>query len=183
MGEKRPVEERLRSLMLASLDGDAAQYRTLLKELTEHLRRYVARRLPPGQAANAEDVVQDCLMAIHTRRMTYDRQRPFTAWAYAIARYKLIDHLRQRRVTEPIEEDDALFGVDEEDKISARLDVEGLLKSVPAATGALIREVQIEGASIAEAARRADISETAAKVRIHRGLKALATMIAGGRTT
>jgi RNA polymerase sigma-70 factor (ECF subfamily) len=55
---------------------------------------------------DVEDLVQETLMAVHTRRATYDRAQPFTPWAFALARYKLIDHWRRRkvRVTLPIDD-------------------------------------------------------------------------------
>src|SRR6201994_2174922 len=95
--------------MLAGLAGEAEPYRRLLNELSEVLRRYYARRVPAG--LDAEDLVQETLIAVHTRRATYDAGQPFTAWAYAIARYKLIDALRRGRahLRAPAEEADALF--------------------------------------------------------------------------
>ena len=62
------TEQRLRGLMLASLDGDAASYRTLLAELSRHLRSYFLRRLTPAYAAQADDLVQDMLLRPATRR-------------------------------------------------------------------------------------------------------------------
>jgi RNA polymerase sigma-70 factor (ECF subfamily) len=52
-----------------------------------------------------EDLVQETLLAMHTRRDTYDPQRPFTAWAYAIARYKMIDRLRGRARAEALQDE------------------------------------------------------------------------------
>ena len=81
-------EAQYRDWMLAALMGDAQAYRRLLEGLTRHLRSYYARRL---DTAAAEDAVQETLIAIHTRRASYDPALPFTAWVYGIARYKLID--------------------------------------------------------------------------------------------
>src|ERR1700712_4473418 len=103
------IELRLRGLMLAGLAGEAQPYRRLLDELSGLLRAYYGRRVPPG--VDAEDLVQETLIAVHTRRSTYDDGQPFTAWAYAIARYKLIDALRRGRahLRAPAEAADALF--------------------------------------------------------------------------
>ncbi|MDF2982355.1 MAG: sigma-70 family polymerase sigma factor [Devosia sp.] len=170
------MEARLRALMLKALDGDAGAYRMLLEELRRTLRPYFARRLTPGLAANSDDLVQDTLMAIHTRRLTYDRNQPLTAWVHAIARYKLIDHFRRSKVraTVPLEDDAALFARDDTGDASARMDVDTVLSSLPARRADLIRQVRLEGASIAEAAARSGMSESAVKVSIHRGLKSLA---------
>ncbi|CAN7639249.1 sigma-70 family RNA polymerase sigma factor [Devosia sp. LjRoot16] len=177
------MEARLRALMLKALDGDASAYRMLLEELRRTLRPYFARRLTPALAANSDDLVQETLMAIHTRRLTYDRNQPLTAWVHAIARYKLIDHFRRSKVraTMPLEDDAALFARDETGDASARMDVDTVLSSLPARRADLIRQVRLEGASIAEAAARSGMSESAVKVSIHRGLKSLADRF-GGRS-
>jgi RNA polymerase sigma factor (sigma-70 family) len=182
MGERADTESELRALMLASLDGDSAAYRRLLATAGVLLRRYFARRLHAGLAGNAEDLAQETLMAIHARRLTYDREQKFTAWLYAIARYKLIDHFRRARVRAavPLEDEEAFLGTDEEPGISARLDVEALLGTLPEKPRELIRQTRIEGHSVAEAAARAGMTETAAKVSIHRGLKALMARMTGG---
>jgi len=174
-------EARLRPLMLKALDGDAAAYRMLLADLRGHFSRYFARRLAPSLAANADDLVQETLLAIHAKRMTYDRTQPFTAWAYAIARYKLIDHFRRNRLraTLPLEEDAAIFASDESEATTARIDVEAALSTIPPKPAELIRQVRLEGASIADAAARLGMSETAAKVSIHRGLKSLVARFGG----
>lgn len=175
------MEARLRPLMLKALDGDAAAYRLLLTELRGHLLRYFARRLAPSLAANADDLVQETLLAVHAKRMTYDRSQPLTAWVHAIARYKLIDHFRRHklRATLPLEEDAAIFADDVSEATTARIDVEAALGTIPEKPAALIRQVKLEGASVADAAARLGMTETAAKVSIHRGLKSLAARFGG----
>jgi RNA polymerase sigma-70 factor (ECF subfamily) len=174
------TEDRLKALMLAALDGDAAAYRLLLSALSSQLRAYFGRRLG-GANAEAEDLVQETLMAVHSKRATYDRTKPFTPWLHAVARYKLIDHFRQRRIRPSVAIDDVdePFAEDESEATAARIDVERLLNTVPPASGTLVRQVKIEGRTVAEAAAAAGISETAAKLRIHRGLKALALKARG----
>jgi len=176
------TEKRLRGLMLASLDGDAAAYRKLLSELTRYLRPYFARRLTPAHASHAEDLVQDTLLAVHSRRMTYDRDRPFTAWLHAVAHHKFVDHVRRHaiRPTVPLEDDAPVFASDDSAHAADRLDVDAVLSDVSPRTADLIRQTRLEGASVAEAAARHGMTETAAKVSIHRGLKALMARFAGG---
>jgi len=163
--------------MLAALDGDAAAYRTLLAQLAPHLRAFFMRRL--GSGADAEDLVQETLIAIHTKRATYDPALPFTAWLHAIARYKLIDHFRRSKVrrTLPLEEADSVFAEEEADAATAKRDVEVLLARLPKAKGDLVRQTKIEGLSTAEAAERTGLSESGVKVGVHRALKALSAMI------
>src|SRR5258708_37327938 len=95
------VEAELKDLMVAGLNGGAAAHRNRLDHLSRRLRAYYKTRLERigRSATEAEDLVQEALLAIHVRRHTYDRIEPFTPWVYAIARYKLIDHLRATRAS------------------------------------------------------------------------------------
>jgi RNA polymerase sigma-70 factor (ECF subfamily) len=167
--------------MVAALDGNQASYRTLLAELRTRLLAFFGRRLSSALSASADDLVQETLLAIHTRRLTFDRAQRFSSWAYAIARYKLIDHLRRHRshATVPIEDDSVLIGEETESGIAARLDVETLMADVPARQRELLRSVKIDGASIAEAAAAQGMTETAAKVSIHRTMKSLNRKVGG----
>jgi RNA polymerase sigma-70 factor (ECF subfamily) len=165
-------EAQYRDWMLAALMGDASAYRKLLGDLTLHLRSYYARRLDP---AAAEDAVQETLIAIHTRRASYEPGLPFTAWVYGIARYKLIDEYRRhkRRATVPLDEAADLFGHDEAQEAIARRDVIKLLDKLPPAKRQLVKDIKLDGVSVAEAAKRTGMSESAVKVTVHRALKSL----------
>lgn len=163
--------------MLLSLEGDAAAYRELLRELAVCLRAYYRRRLGDG-CSETEDLVQETLIAVHARRASYDRSQPFTAWAYAMARYKLIDHLRRARVraTVSIDACEELFAVDEQEQTAALRDVDRLLSHLPQPQRDAIRLTRLEGLSIDEAAARLGRTAPSTKVGIHRGLKRLLTL-------
>ena len=173
------IELRLRGLMLAALAGEAGPYRQLLDELSARLRAYYSRRVPPG--LDAEDLVQETLIAVHTRRATYDPGQPFTAWAYAIARYKLIDALRRSRLhlKAPLDDADELFVRPGAEAAMAGRDLERVLGRLSPRTQALIRDVKITGLSTREAAEKHAMSESAVKVAVHRGLKALGVRFGG----
>ena len=169
-------------MMLAGLAGDASAYRRLLEELSLYLRAYFIRRLGDRGKADAEDLVQETLMAVHAKRATYDVERPFTAWLHAVAKYKLADHYRRgrRRVTVSLDDVDEPFAPDEATAAMAYYDVQRLLQTLPEAKQALIRRVRIEGQSVAEASASTGMSESSVKVTIHRGLKALGSRLKGG---
>src|SRR6516162_1937521 len=84
--------------MLLAMSGDSAAYHRLLKAITPVLRSAARRGLArAGQAVDqAEDIVQDILLAVHLKRHTWDASAPFAPWLFAIARNKLIDALRRR---------------------------------------------------------------------------------------
>lgn len=173
-------EDQLKTWMVDGLNGDAAAYAALLKALVPTLRAFYRRRL--GDEDAVEDLVQETLIAVHTRRMSYDRERMFSAWMFAVARYKLADHFRRRRQHCDLDAIDSLssFGGFEEET-NARMDLDTLLVELPAKQAGLIRKTRIEGQSIAEAAHEAGLGESDVKVSIHRGLKALALRLRGGR--
>jgi RNA polymerase sigma-70 factor (ECF subfamily) len=176
-------EIELKALMLASLDGDAVSHRALLERLSRRLRAYYKGKLAGiGRgAAEAEDLVQEAVLAIHIKRHTYDAAEPLTPWVHAIARYKLIDFLRRTRTsfTEvPIDEADQIMAHDDNVSAESTYDVRRLMERLPKNMRCAIEAVKLDGQSIAEAADRCGISESAVKVNIHRGLKMLAASIA-----
>ena len=175
-------EIELKVLMLASLDGDAASHRALLDRLSHRLRAYYKAKLARiGRgAAEAEDLVQEAVLAIHFKRHTYDPAEPLTPWVHAIARYKLIDFLRRNRASRadvPIEEANAIMAHDDNVSAESTYDVRRLMERLPKNMRCSIEAVKLDGLSIAEAAVQCGISEPGVKVNIHRGLKALATLI------
>lgn len=179
-------ELELKALMLASLGGDAAAHRALLDRLSRHLRGYYKRHLVRSgrSAEEAEDLVQEALLAIHLKRHTFDVESLFTPWVHAVARYKLIDHMRRNRISRtsvPIDDHRDLLATDDETAIESTHDLERLLARLPEKTRQTIEAVKLEGKSVAETAARYHMSESNVKITIHRGLKALAALI--GRQT
>ncbi len=182
------IEAELRDLMVAGLDGDSAAHRTLLAQLSRRLRAYYKVRLERiGRSpAEAEDLVQEALLAIHIQRHTYTLSEPFTPWVYAIARYKLIDHLRRTRAQmtdASLEEAGELLAEDDHIASESAYDLRRLLGQLPAKMRQAIQCVKIDGLSVAEAANRCRVSEAAIKVNVHRGLKRLAAAIAREKET
>ena len=173
-------EDQLRAWMTGGLDGDATSHAMLLRALVPLLRRYFRRRL--SAAGEIEDLVQETLIAVHTRRASYDRGRAFMPWLFAIARYKLVDHFRRIPATIPIEGLGEVLAIEGfEAESSAALDVTRLLDTLPPASPAAIRRTRIDGLSTAEAAKAAGIGESDVKVSVHRGIKALMARLQGDR--
>jgi RNA polymerase sigma factor (sigma-70 family) len=176
----RANEDELRRLMISGLDGNAGDHAALLRLLVPLLRGFYRRR-SNGSEDDIEDLVQETLIAVHTRRATYDRDRIFTAWLFAVARYKMIDHFRRVRRLQPIEGMEELLVADGfEDASGARLDVDDLLETLPAKQARMIRATRIDGLSIAEAAAASGIGESDVKISVHRGIKSLMARIQGG---
>jgi len=178
------LEIQLRPIFLAALAGDAAAYRLFLDTISLRLRGYLRQMLARAgrtEVSEVEDVLQETLLALHLSRHTYDATSPVTAWAHAIARYKLVDHLRRsgRHAGNLPLDDEAyqLAGPADEAASEARLDLERALAALPDRTRSLIGRVKLQGTSVAEAAQAAGMTENAAKVAIHRGLQAMAKFL------
>lgn len=173
-------EEQLRDLFVRGLAGDCAAYHAFLEQLSAHLRAYYRRRLS-GLPDEVEDLVQESLLAVHTQRHTYDAGQPLTAWIHAIAKYKLVDLFRRRAArdvyNDSLNEDHALLAESDTNAVTGRLDVTKLLERLPPRQRMLIVHMKLSGYSVVETARMTGLSESAVKVGVHRGLKALAAMV------
>lgn len=176
----KAAEQRLRTLLLEGMAGDAKAYQAFLTQLSAHLRSFLRRRLS-ALPDDIEDLVQDILLAVHNQRHTYRPDQPLTAWVNAMARYKLIDLLRSRSGREalnvPMEDDMALFASNDHDAADARRDVNTLLQQLPDNQRLPIIHTKLEGLSVTEAAAATGMSESAIKVGVHRGMKALAKLM------
>ncbi|RKP53601.1 sigma-70 family RNA polymerase sigma factor [Pararobbsia silviterrae] len=177
-------ETHLRVLFLRGLDGDSAGYRQFLTELGAHLRGFLRRRLH-DRAADVEDLVQEILLAVHNARHTYRADEPLTAWIHAIARYKLSDYFRARSrheaLNDPLDDVFEWLAAPDLEAAHAKRDVASLLEQLPDRQRLPIVHVKLEGRSVTETAKLTGMSESAVKVGVHRGLKALAARIRGTR--
>jgi RNA polymerase sigma-70 factor (ECF subfamily) len=120
---------------------------------------------------------------VHTRRDTYDRSQLFTPWLYAIARYKLLDYLRRTKVSfRDIPTDDAedLIAQNDLDGVESAYDLDNLLATLQPKARRAIRDMKLQGLSVRETAAKTGMSESAVKVSVHRGLKALSALVKKG---
>jgi RNA polymerase sigma-70 factor (ECF subfamily) len=173
----RMSEGDLKARMLAGLGGDARAHAALLRAVTPLLRAFFARRMP-DHVGDVEDLVQETLIALHTRRSSFERERPFTPWLFSIARHKLIDHFRRSRRHQPIDGlEEILASEGFEQSSNAAMDVERLLRHLPEKQARVIRETKLQGLSVADVAARAGLGVSDVKVSVHRGLKTLSSCV------
>ena len=170
----RADEATLARLMRMSQGGDRQAYAALLEACQRWLRSYYSGRIAPSAL---DDLVQETLIALHTKRASWDAARPFLPWLAAIARYRWVDHLRRLYRAAEHELHEELVGADDEPAVAARISLDRLLGLLPPAQERAIALVKIEGLSIVEASEITGQSESLVKVNIHRGLKKLAAMI------
>src|ERR1044072_7892575 len=137
--------------MRSALAGDDAAYQRLLGAVAPVLRANARRALVrAGQPADqAEDIVQDILLAVHLKRHTWDVKAPFAPWLFAIARNKLIDALRRPGRA-------GRAGPHRRPRRGRRRDV--------------LQSIAVDSQSIKATAAKLSMSEGAVRVALHRGL-------------
>jgi RNA polymerase sigma-70 factor (ECF subfamily) len=178
------AEQELQSagLMRRAQAGDQAAYASLLVLLTSATRQFARARL--GAVPWVDDVVQETLLAVHRARQTYDPERPFAPWFYAVASSRLIDVIRrERRVTARELSGDVLPEAMVEQPLSRdELDVEAIhaaVASLPERQREVIEALKFRDQSVREVAGRLGMTESAVKVTAHRGYQALKRLLRG----
>lgn len=173
------MESRLSGLMNLTLQGDRAAYDELLTACGKLLKPYFQRRLNRGGPMNynhvSEDLVQETLLAVHAKRATFDPERLFMPWLFAIAHYKLVDHFRQHRVKVPVEDQD--FAVFKDPDL--RHDLETALASLSPQQREVVGLTKVQQWSVEETAQATGLSVPNVKVTVHRALKALRQRMGG----
>ena len=179
----KPDEVEWAVLMRAANAGDAAAYERFLRIVLPALRSFARAAVArAGPHVEAEDVVQETLIAIHLKRHTWIASEPIGPWIRAIARHKLIDALRRRgrHVRIPVEEVEDILPAEEATTDYSRHDLERHLHRLPARQRGVIQAIALEGRSIRQTAELLKISEGAVRVALHRGVAALATIMQQG---
>lgn len=170
------LKQRDRSLserMSRAQKGDSAAYQELLFELKPMIESHIKRTLRRWgklEAVRTEDLLQETLMAIHAKRHTYDPNHPFGPWVYAIARHKVIDELRRRRVEIELSEENLI----EDNGLSQteiQLDLLASLAHLSGRDRSLVEDVKIRQMPLREVSQKHGITESAVKVAVHRAVR------------
>lgn len=91
MNDSRTDEQ----LLAAHIDRDAKALPVLMRRYTRELHTFLSRFV--GNAATAEDLVQDVFIQVHSSATSFDLTRRLKPWLYTIAANKARDFLRSRR--------------------------------------------------------------------------------------
>ena len=176
----RETSPDLETLMAAYVDGDGRAFDALYHALEADVRRLLRRRL--RNPARVEDAFQKTFLNVHAARRRYKRGAPVRPWVLTIARNVAFDLLRKKSSSErPLAEEVALRLPDPNDVIQERealRSLERALGDLPYDKREVVRLHKIEGMPMAEVAERMGINEGTARVRAHRGYKALRERLA-----
>jgi RNA polymerase sigma-70 factor (ECF subfamily) len=162
--------------MRQSLSGDKAAYAALLQETARFLRPFLSKRL--SFSSEVDDVLQEVLISIHKARHTYDGNRPYQPWVYAIAKFRLQDYLRAH-YADPLRhaaDFDELEEILPEDVTETAISYEPIKEEVQKLPGKQVAILQLmhqEGYTAKEVAQKLGMNESAVKVAAHRAYKVL----------
>jgi RNA polymerase sigma-70 factor, ECF subfamily len=172
------------ALLRAANAGDSSAYGRFLRELAPVLRAFVRHLLArtSSAGAEAEDIVQDILLAIHLKRQTWIETAPVAPWVFTIARHKTIDALRRRgrHIDVPIDDFAEVLAADTAEPDLASMYVERQLQTLPDGQRKVVQAIAVAGDSISEAAEKLMMTQGAVRVALHRGLAALAARTTKG---
>jgi RNA polymerase sigma factor (sigma-70 family) len=161
------------------LQGDARAFDVLFGRHAPSVRRFVARMAGPEAA---DDLTQATFLSLVRARDRFRRGSAFKPWLFAIAANAARDHLRRRR-PEQLTDEGELPQVEAEPPPSTDQGLERKVREaidqLPAAQREAILLHRFEGLSFAEVAQAVGASESAVKVRAHRGYQRLRELLSG----
>jgi RNA polymerase sigma factor (sigma-70 family) len=183
------ARDPLAELMRRAQHGDATAYRELLEAISPRIRALVRRRRGFIGREHVEDIVQDVLLSVHAVRATFDPERPFMPWLFAIVRHRLVDDARRyaRQGAHELQADEANVTFDE---LAANRpdDAFGDMDALISAVGALppgqrqaIELLKLQEMSLKEASTATGLSIGALKLATHRAMATLRRTLGRGR--
>jgi len=168
--------DHLAALMRQSLKGDQLAYAQLLQETSRFLRPFLAKRL--SFTNQVDDLLQEILLSIHKARHTYDGNRPYKPWVYAIAKFRLQDYLRayysdQLHHADDLSEMENYLHENVTESAISYESISGEVEKLPQKQATILQLMHQEGYTAKEVAEKLGMNESAVKVAAHRAYKIL----------
>lgn len=170
-------ELTLEQRMALAQGGDKAAYESALKEIAPIIRNFL-RKFNYRNLIDIDDLTQEVLIAIHRSSHTYQPDRSFRNWIFAIANYKLKDELRRiyrkKKLNEVDFADVENFLFDEiEFDFEAKPTLSAMLHVLKPKQQEIVQLLKIECNSLQEVANKTGMSVAAVKVAAHRSYEIL----------
>lgn len=158
--------------------GDLDAYEVLVRRHRSRIYRIALRIL--GNPHDAEDVTQDVVIQMWIALAGFAGASSFSTWLYRIVVNRCLNHLRRRRWTRPVLDEDPPPAAGAEDTVIARQRARATMEAVaalPADQRAVFVLHQLEGLSYREVAAVVNVSEDAVRGRLHRARLSLLTSL------
>jgi RNA polymerase sigma-70 factor (ECF subfamily) len=163
--------------------GNPDGFNELVQHYSSRIYSHLFRMV--GSREEAEDLTQETFILAYRKIKTYDHARPFRNWLYTIAtnvgrnayrsRGRRIPSAKIDQGTEVIVSNNRDSTIPESHELKDRL--ASVVNRLPEPLPMLIQLYYQEGTTIREAAEVLGMSESAAKVALHRARKTLRTML------
>jgi RNA polymerase sigma-70 factor (ECF subfamily) len=176
-GEKPGQRERSDDELLAAhVAGDRYAFEELFYRHYRHLDRLA--RLTSRSPEDAADALQDAMLSAHRSAGSFRRDAAVSSWLHRIVVNACLDRLRRSRIhlTAAID-DNACTVADRTAQVETAIVVRHALMRLPVGQRAAVVAVDMQGYSIADAARTLGIAEGTVKSRCARGRARLAVVL------
>lgn len=179
---KDKTENKLKALATLAISGEKKAYKELLLELNSLAYKFIRKKVSLENIA--EDISQEILISVHKSLHTYDKNKAFLPWFYAIARYRINDHLRSHYSnleTNPFEDwiENKADNSNEREEIEKNQAIEKALLSLSDKYKRIVQLLYLEGFSVKEISLEMGISESDVKTSAHRALKQIKSEFGG----
>jgi RNA polymerase sigma-70 factor (ECF subfamily) len=168
------------ALLAAHVAGDPHAFGELVRRHRDRMWAVALRTTrDPDEAA---DALQDAFLSAHRAAATFRADAKVTTWLHRIVVNACLDRLRKRaaRPTVPLPEDGWDEPAEPRDRVSERetaMAVHEALLQIPPDQRAAVVAVDVEGFSVADAARALGVAEGTIKSRCARGRVKLAVLL------
>jgi RNA polymerase sigma-70 factor, ECF subfamily len=169
------AERSDRELLAAHCAGDPEAFGELFRRHRDRMWAVAVRTCRDREMAS--DAVQEAFIAAFRRADSYRGEAAVTTWLHRIVVNACLDRLRRTRPTVELPEYDLADPRDEHHRVDVRLDVHQALARLPEGQRLALVLVDMQGLSVAEAARVLEVAEGTIKSRCARGRSAMAELL------
>jgi RNA polymerase sigma factor (sigma-70 family) len=124
-----------------------------------------------------DDVAQDTLISMARSVGSFTGEARFVTWLFAIARHRSYDHLRRRRASEPLADDDVSETVRISSMIASQETVRRAVRQLPDQHRQAVELREIDQLPYAEIAERLGLNVNTARSHVARGRAQLAALL------
>jgi len=164
-------------LIAATLGGDSDAFARLIRRHERRVFRLAGRFF--RRPEDVEEVAQETFLTAWRKLATYRAKAPFEHWLTRVCLNCCYGRLRSAKHDhQPIASEDGLTAPQADP--NAALEVEGLLRGLPAEERFILLLLDGEGWSVAEIAERLGWTRVNVKVRAHRARKKLRHLLDQG---
>jgi RNA polymerase sigma-70 factor (ECF subfamily) len=159
-------------LMEQAQGGNREAFHILFKDIGPLITRFLRRRLSDN--SELEDICQEAMIAVYKSRHTYQPERPFEPWLFAIVRKVSAEHFRQQRQRFGFQiQLDELPDIGGEVGSTNDLELREALEQLSPMQMEALGLTKVIGLSVEEAALRSGATVGSIKVRVHRAYESL----------